>query len=278
MSYLINSTRPAAFGTLLAGALALAACGGGSAGGAAPSSPATQRGTGNADSAFRPAASGEIAAISGRTLQVQDASEQTAVTYSARTKFTAERSTDLAAVKVGMCVVGTSADRSGGTTPARSITADSVRIEPAANGSCTGPGRITPGGGSRPSGMPTSFPTSFARGGTFPSGAPSGALSRLGTAVAGKVTAVSGSTITVAMTSKGAAASSSSSASGTIHVTPSTTYTTTVSATHHALKVGLCAVVNGTTDSSGAVAASRIALTRKTNGSCGLMIGGGPNG
>jgi hypothetical protein len=43
--------------------------------------------------------------------------------------------------------------------------------------------------------------------------------------------------------------------------------------------VGLCAVVNGSTDASGTVAASRIALSPKTAGSCTARFTvGGPNG
>jgi hypothetical protein len=259
--------------------LLVAGCSGGSAGGATDSQ-SPSGGTGNVGKAangFRPAASGVIAAITGRTLQVQSATEQTAVKYSANTKFTAERATNLAAVKVGSCIVATAKTNNTGSTQVHSVTADEVRIEPARNGSCGGgPGPTGPAGAA-PSGFPTSMPSGGVIQGAPPSGAPNGGRTMIGSAIAGKVTAVQGTTITVAMTTL-AASSSTSNPTGTVHVTAATDYTTTAAATHAALKVGLCAVVSGTANSTGAVAATRIALSRKTNGSCNLVVGGGPNG
>lgn len=270
-------SRTALVGGLGATALLIAGCSGGSAGGATDSqSPSSDGGNvSNGPNAFRPAASGVIAAITGRTLQVQSASEQTAVTYSARTKFTAERATDLAAVQVGSCVVATAKTDKTGSSQVRSLTADAVRIEPARNGAC-GPGPSGPVGAA-PSGFPTSLPSGGVVQGAPPSGAPNGARTMLGSAIAGKVTGVHGATITVAMTLPDQS-SAKSNATGTVHVTDATDYTTTVAATHTALKVGQCAVVSGPADSTGTVAATRIALSRKTNGSCNLVVGGGPNG
>ena len=269
-------SRTVGLSGLLAGALLLAACTSGSPGGAADSSSPSSQGTAStATNGFRPAASGVIAAITGRTLQVQSSSDQTAVTYSAKTKFTAQRSTNLAAVTVGSCIVATAKSSATGTTPLHSITAQSVRIEPAHNGSCGGgPGALGSPGGGAPTGFPTNLPSGAVQGAP-PSGAPKGTRAMAGSAIAGKVTAVHGSTITVAMTMPGA----SSTTTGSVHVTDATGYTRTASATHEALQVGLCAVVIGTANNTGAVAATRIALTHKTNGSCNsLIVGGGPNG
>ena len=270
-------SRTALISGVLAAAALIAGCSGSSAGGATASGSSSQGGTvGTPTNGFRPAASGVIAAITGRTLQVQSASDQTAVTYSAKTTFTAEKSTDLAEVRVGSCIVATAKNSATGSTQVRSITADSVRIEPARNGSCSS-GGLGPSGpnGAAPSGFPTGMPSGVVQGAP-PSGAPTGARSMAGAVIAGKVTAVHGSFVTVAMTTLGP--SSSSSATGTVHVTGSTDYLTTVRATHAALEVGLCAVVSGTADNTGAVAATRIALSHKTNGSCNLLVGGGPNG
>ena len=274
----LGISRTAFVGGLVAAALAIAGCGGGSAGGSTHTqSPSTDSGNlSSGGNGFRPAASGVIAAIAGRTLQVQSATDQTAVTYSARTTFTAQRSTNLAAVKVGSCIVATAKTNKTGSTAVRQLTADTVRIEPSRTGGCGGgPGPTGPGN-TVPSGFPTTVPSGGVVQGAPPSGAPNGARTALGAAIAGKVTGVHGTTITVAMTLPGA--SSGSTTSGTVHVTGATGYTTTAAATHAALKVGLCAVVSGKADSTGAVAATRIALSHKTNGSCNLVIGGGPNG
>lgn len=272
-----STSRTMLGGGLLA-ALLIAGCSGGSAGGATDSqSPSGGGNVGNAANGFRPAASGVIAAITGRTLQVQSESEQTAVTYSAGTKFTAERTTNLAAVTAGSCIVATAKTNKASSTQVHDLTADDVRIEPARNGSCGGGPRANGPVGAGPSGFPTSVPSGGVVQGAPPSGAPNGARTMVGSAIAGKVTAVHGTTITVAMTVLGTS-SSTSNTTGTVHVTDATDYTTTGAATHAALKVGLCAVVSGAADNTGAVAATRIALSRKTNGSCNLVIGGGPNG
>ena len=269
-------SRTALLCGFLVGAVLLAGCASGSAGGATDSSsPSNQGNPGTATNGFGPAASGVIAAITGRTLQVQSSSDQTAVTYSAKTRFTAERSTNLAAVTVGSCIVATAKSSATSTTPVRSITAQSVRIEPARKGSCGGgPGALEPSGGAAPTGFPSNLPSGTVQGAP-PSGAPKGTRKMAGSAIAGKVTAIHGSTITVAMTMPDA----SSTTTGSVHVTGATHYTRTASATHAALQVGLCAVVSGTANNTGAVAATRIALSHKTNGSCNsLIVGGGPNG
>jgi hypothetical protein len=274
-------SRTALGGGLFAAVLLIAGCSGGSAGGATDSqSPSgNTQNQGNAPNGFRPAASGVIAAISGRTLQVQNATEQTAVTYSASTKFTAERSTNLNAVQVGSCIVATAKSASNGSTQARRLTADAVRIEPARNGHCGGGPGLTRPGGAPPSSFPTGLPSGAIVQGPPQSGGPTGGRTTIGSAIAGKVTGIDGTTITVATTTPGPSSSSSATqTTGTVHVTDATGYTTTAAATHRALKIGLCAVVSGTADSTGAVAATRIALSRKTNGSCDFVIGGGPNG
>jgi hypothetical protein len=259
------------------GALTVTACSGGSAastGAAGSTTPTQPRASGGAvPAAFRPAASGEIAQISGHTLQVQSATDQTAVTYSAKTRFTAEQAISLASIHVGSCVVATGPSK--GATTTRTITATEVRVTSPQGGSCGG-GRFTSGGSLRAGSRPAGFPSFATRsGGAFPSGAPGRTSALAGAFAAGKVSAVSGHTITVTSTRPG----SSTVTTSTIEVSAATKYSTTVSATAKALKVGLCAVVNGSTDSTGAVAATRIALSPKTNGSCTTRVFfGGPNG
>ncbi len=109
-------------------ALLLSACGGSSpsaaTGGSTPT-PTSAHGPqegGSGQNARTPGVFGVVAQISGKTLQVQSTSAQTAVTYTASTRFTATVATTRSAVKVGSCVVvrsGTTTD--AGSAPARRL-------------------------------------------------------------------------------------------------------------------------------------------------------------
>jgi hypothetical protein len=125
------------------------------------------------------------------------------------------------------------------------------------NGTCNGGfgglnGSGTPGPGGPPSGA-------------FPSGAPSGGFGRgFGNfaRATGKVTAVAGSTMTVV------GATRSGSISYTVTVDPTTMYTTTGSGTAASLAVGKCVIAFGSTGSTGAVAATRIAVSPASSAGC----------
>ena len=259
--------------------------GGGTATTPATATPANAAPTGapaNAGGGFGPvaAASGEIAQIAGTTVQVQNTNTQTAVTYSGKTTFSISTATTRSAIKVGSCIVATTGSTAGSS-------ANSVRITDCARqvgGFGTGPGRFRPGGA--PSGVPSAFPSgarpSAFRSGARPSGFPSGAPGRaggFGRAVFGKVSAISGSTITVTPLARGA---SGAGGKQTVQVSSATKYTTTVRTTHKALKVGLCAVVQGATMSNGAVQARSISLSHKSGGTCSAGFPGAgagrPNG
>lgn len=229
---------------------------------AAPNSAANQSGAAGTAS-FGPAASGEIAAKSGTTLQVQNTTSQTAVKYTKKTTFTAQRSTNLSAVRVGSCVIATGAS-TGSSVPLR---ATSVQLESSC-ATARGGGLPRAGSGSRPSGLPGGSPPSELPDSGQRSGAPAGGI---GNAVAGKVTKVAGRTITVRAQTFGGpngSGSTSTATTRTITVSANTTYRTTVKTTATAAKVGRCAVVQGTANSSGAVTAKSIALSAKSNGSC----------
>src|SRR5664279_4062329 len=110
----------------------LAACGGGTpAGGAATSAPTTAA-AGSASGGARafPGASGLLAQIDGKTLQVQGTDSQTAVTYSAKTTFTRTVADKRSDVVVGVCVQARAARRSSGAGSAAPT---------AAPGATTGP-------------------------------------------------------------------------------------------------------------------------------------------
>jgi hypothetical protein len=232
-----------------------------------------------------PGATGKIAAVSGTTLQVQNTTSQTAVTYSAQTRFTQAVAATVAA---GDCVTITGQPVSGSTT---AITASTVRITAPVNGSCP-----TAGAGGRRSGSSSPRP-SFTRspgegfGGGF-GGGQGGGQGFANLAVAGgKVTSVTSGGFMVQgfLRSGFGGARSSASATPTAPAAQSITVTlgsaadvTTVrTATSAAIKVGLCATAIGTANDTGAIAARTISLSNPTSsGSCSAAggFGGGFGG
>jgi len=268
-----------------AAALTLSACGTSGTPTASPSSSpaaspsaAAAGGSSSRAAARGPAASGLIAAVSGSTLQVQNAQVgQVAVTWTAATKFTQQVSLSLGSIKAGDCVT---AAATAGSPTAASFTATAVTVSQAVNGRCFGGfgGGTVPSPGSsfqarpRPSGT-----RSFAR--------PSGAA-RTGAFATGSVVSVSGSTIVVASrsfgpgagASPGASASSGASAgtttNKTVTLTSATKITTVRSATATAATVGRCVTAQGKADSTGTVAATSIAVTDPVNGQCTSGFGG----
>ncbi len=265
-------------------ALLLAACGGGSAGSGNNPAPAgntqqaNQGGAAGRNGGAPPGVNGLIAEASKGTLQVQDTNSQTTVTYTTGTKFSQVVKAKLA---VGDCVTVIGTPVSGSTS---AITATSVVVNTAANADCTTPNR--PG---RPgaSGTPFPRPDRSAR----PSGAPgtgngTGGPNRQNFATAfGKVTAVSGTTVTITGTLRSGgrfdatpspAAAPSEPAAGPVTVTlgSSATVQKTVAATSAAAVTGKCASAFGKTDSSGTVAATTITISPPGANGCTRGFGG----
>lgn len=237
----------------------LTACGGDDdsatdAGAAAAAAPADRGGPGGAGMPGGPGASGLVAAVSGRTMQVQSAgSGQVAVTWTAETAFLEQVAGSSADVTVGTCVLVTA---DGGTEDGEPVAADAVRItEAAEDGGCTGGSGGGPGGGpggERPEGMPTDRPTDRPAGfgGT-----------------AGKVTAVSTTGFTV----------ESAEVDVEVTVDAETTYSTTAEADAAAAEVGRCVTAVGEADDTGAVTATRINVSDPVDGECSAGRGfGGP--
>lgn len=221
-------------------------------------------------------ASGQIAAVDGRTLQVQsDTSGQVAVTYTGTTALTEQVSADPRDIAVGDCVAVGSADATSAGSP---VAAATVRITTASRGSCStgfgGAGGPMPSGGP-PSGMPTDVPSGTPSG--MPSGLPQdgGAAGRGGTF--GKVTALAADGFTVEQTASPdpGATSASGATEVTVTVSADTTVTATAATTATALKVGRCVIATGDSDSTGAVTATSIMVSDKVDGACAL---GGPAG
>jgi hypothetical protein len=260
--------------------MTLAACSGSSSGGSGTPSPAVASPAGGGSAAGEtggagPAAFGTIAAVSGNSVEVQNPTTgQTTVDFSAQTKITQQQTVTLAAVKPGLCVTATSAMPSATSSAApstgapdqpRTITATTVLITSPANGSCGGFAGF--GNGQRPSGAPrpSQAPSSGARTGGR----------GLADVVSGEVKSVSGTAITVLSTRRAFGASSSATptvATDTVDVSSATTYSQTVSATGAALVVGKCATAQGSPNSTGVVAATRIAVS--TPGPQGCSAGG----
>lgn len=252
--------------------LLLAGCGAGSsrsdsAAAAAPA-PSTTGSPGAPGRGRGPAAFGEIAAVSGKTLQVQNAQSQTAVTWSSSTAFT---KTVPATLAVGDCVTATGAAGTGSA-----LTATSVRVV-STGGNCM-PTRT--GGTGGPNRTPRPRPSGRV---SPPPGRSGGAGGQDFATAFGKVTAVSGSTVTVSgrlltggrFRGSGAPAATPTTGPVTVTLGSSASVLRTVKATGADAKVGACAVATGKADPSGAVAATAIALSAKGASGCTGGFGGG---
>jgi hypothetical protein len=220
-------------------------------------------------------ASGLVAAVDGTTAQVQGNQTQTAVTWSASTAFTQTVPATAAAVKVGTCVMVRTARPAGSATstapPAGVQPAVSVVVSAKVNGACApsggprGLGGASGGwrqpGGARPSGLPTTHPTGGEtdrfRGARGPGG---GAF--------GVVTAVMGSSITIAAMRPAPNGATGAPTTSTVRTTGATTYSTTAGATAHAVKVGTCVTALGKADDTGTVAAASISVRPAEAGVC----------
>jgi hypothetical protein len=272
---------------LLALAVLLAGCGGSGAGGggtANAAGPTGQAGTGGGrDGAGPPGVSGTIAEAGKGTLQVQDSDSQTAVTYTAKTRFSQVVSAKIA---VGDCVTVTGTPVSGSTS---AITATSVRVVSSGGGTCSfQTGRDRP--------LASGSPQSRFQGGGFPGGgrgpggsaAPSGAAGggqREFAAAEGKVTSVSGSTVLLTGTLRtggrlgGTAAPTATPTATptngpvTVTLASSASVTKTVSATSAAAKVGKCAAAAGKADTTGTVAATAITISSPGSNGCTRVLG-----
>jgi hypothetical protein len=267
-----------------AAALVLTACGGGSAGASSSTTSASSattgaQGGGRFGGGAFPGASGLVAAVDGSTLQVQGSGTQTAVTWTASTRFTSQTAAKLSDVKVGLCVMVRTPATSGAPQPT-TVQAASVAITPAVAGTCNAGGAL--GGRARPGGSTATRPPGA-------TGRPTGGATRgfggFG-GVFGTVKSVSGSSFTVLATTPrrptGSATTAPTTSPRTIQVTTasSTTYTKTVAATAKAAAVGTCVTALGKADDTGAISATTIAVRPAVNGACaggaGRGFGGGP--
>ncbi|SDY83476.1 DUF5666 domain-containing protein [Herbiconiux ginsengi] len=295
MKRLSTSTRPrsarlgVALGVAgLAGVLALSACSSsGDAATSATGAPSTAAaGAPVAGAPGGGGVSGEIAAISGSTLQVQDTDSQTAVTYTADTAITRTVEAALADVTSGVCVTAftggmpasdgatdDSADDSGAAT--------SVIISAAVDGDCAAgafPGGGSGfGGGAPPTDLPEGMtpPTDMPEGMTPPTDIPDGAMPTgapgaggFGGLTTGLVTAVSGTGFTVQATDAEGTASTED-----VTVDDSTTFTRTETTDASSLVVGACVTAMGEADDKGTVTATTLAVSAAGDDGCSTGFG-----
>jgi hypothetical protein len=255
----------------------LAACGGGAAPAAQIQPPSTSDGAraGGAP----PGVIGKIAEAAAGTLQVQGTDSQTTVTYTAKTAFS---QTVAAKPAVGDCVTAIGTPVSGSTD---ALTATSVTVFTRSGSDCTFSGDRRPRGSDapqRPSGAPDR-----------PSGAP-GAGSGNDTqrtafaSAVGKVTAVSGRTVTLSGVLREGGrpdqapttSAPATPAATTLSVTLGTAATVlrTVPATSAAAVVGKCALAMGKADSAGTVVATSITVSTPGPNGCARFGGFGGAG
>ena len=273
-----NHRRPLFLAPVVAatcGLLLLAGCGSTSSNGSPAGQPSSgasaqagqngQNGRGGGFGGNDPGrVNGEIAAVNGKTLQIQDGESQTAVNYSGSTTFLTRVAGKVSDIKTGECVTVFSSSTDENAT---SMTATSVMASPATNGAC-GFGFGGGGRGTRPSGAPSGQPPAGggAPSGAAPSGAPSGMPNGGTRPRAGKVTAIKGDTLTIAATQVGSADTTAL----TVKTTSDTTVTVTKSTKASAAKVGMCANANGKADDTGAVAAKSITVYKSGDTGCGF--------
>lgn len=196
---------------------------------------------------------GPVVSVSGSTFTITTSLSPTGKSKvsDSSAKVTEQTAAPQSSLKVGACVQATGSRNGKGVVAATRIT-----ISAPVGGSCTsafaarGGGR--PNGGTPPAGNRTPPAGGFRRSGSF------------GFAF-GSVTKASGSTITV----KGKKFGSSATQTTTVTVSSKTSLLHTATVKTSAIKVRMCAFVNGTSADKGVtVNAARVALTAETNGAC----------
>jgi hypothetical protein len=244
------------------------------------------------------AASGSVAAITGSSMEVQNANTgQTTVSWTPTTQFSKTVSETVGSITVGTCVsaTGTPSTKSKTTIAVRSISVTAA----SSTGSCARGAGVNglrggaPAGGLQfRSGQSGSSSATWIGNGSQPKFAGGNFQNRLGNfAIAsGKVTAVNGSTLSVSgvTVSPGSFPRQESKVSEKrtppktqnlkLTTSGSTTVMTTQSATASDLAVGDCVVAFGPAASNGSVTADNVRITSTDNSSCAMgfrRFGGG---
>jgi hypothetical protein len=266
-------------------AVVLAACGGGSAQtplstGTGPAAVSSRSGAAQGDgpgggfAEARPAASGEIAALSGSSMQVQNPTAgQVTVEYTTKTAFTQIVTVAKSAIAKGSCITAIGATGSGASSPSSTaFTATTITLSKATSGSCA----IGSAGRTRPSGAPSGRALHSGRSpasGIPTAGRPSGPVGgrSIGQFTSGQVTSLATTGIVVHENARG----TEPARDVQVTITASTKITEQVTATSTALRVGRCVSAQGAAASTGTVTATRVAITTPGANGCSAGFGGG---
>jgi hypothetical protein len=225
-----------------AAALSLAACG--SSNDAKPNSVAptssapTSSSTPSAKGEGKDWVKGLIDSVSGSTIQVSRRSGSATVDFTPSTKVSELASAQLTDITTGSCV-SVHPDRHSDSPGGNAITARSVRISSAVDGTCPEPAQ--PAGAETP-----------------PPGAPARHHQ-----TSGQVASVAGNTITVNSTDPTGNLSQTA-----VTVTDATKYTKTTATDAQAIAQGKCIVARGSKDGGGALQATAITVQQADNGQC----------
>jgi hypothetical protein len=235
---------------VLAGCGGIGSSAGASGGAAAKTSPSPGRG------AFGNAVVGQVSQVANGKLTVDQQNATATVTYDSTTSVLQSGAGSLAEAVPGTCVVATGTTDAGGV-----VTARTFQVQLNMNGNCTPPAGVVAGqgagaGGQRPG-----------RGSLSPGagGAPPANFAM----VRGKLTAVSGTTMTV---------QPETGSPVTVMVTSTTTLTRLVTSSSSRLAVGECVSANGQRDSSGTVKARSILISAPGPNGCTRAGGFGGGG
>lgn len=294
----------------LAGAagIALAACGGGSV--TVTNSPTTVPanaaggvgGGARGPNGERPAATGQLAAVTGNVLEVQDPSTgQVTVDLTASTVITQTAPSSSSALQTGQCVTAAGTKDSAGGVTAASVEINLTTTTPDCSGGLAafGGGAGVGGGGFGGGGFGGGGGGRGQGGGGGGGGTTRTTLSqaqiqqRLATLgiSTGKVTAINGSTVDVQVPPQRSTTTTPSNGGNgpRIRVTPlpkftfsgSTQFNETKTAAPSDLTVGQCVTAFGTSDNTGTVTATRLIVRPAGPNGCGggrFFTGGGAGG
>jgi hypothetical protein len=241
---------------LCVSAIAVAGCGSASAATGAGAGAATTPTPARAGRGLGAGTSGQLVQVNGTTLTLSTTAGDATVDYGSSTTITSTSTGSPGDIVVGSCVVIVGQKDSAGA-----VTASSVRLSKSVNGSCTA--GLRPGGaGASPGAFPGNVPRPSRSG--VPTPNPNTAL------VAGLVSAVSGTTITVTST---AGATQSATVPTTLSVTESS------AGTAADLTVDSCVRAVGPKNASGAVQATALTIQpTDATGACTFARAGGFGG
>jgi Domain of unknown function (DUF5666) len=235
-------------------AVLLAGCGSG--GGTATASSATAKPSPSPSGGRGAnAVSGQVASVSNGKLVVTDQSGNVTVTYTSSTGVLQTGTGSLADLTAGACVTAT-----GLKDPSGVVTATTVTAQLNMNGVCNPPNGASPSPGAGAGG----FGGGQGRGpGAGPSAPPNL------TFVRGKVTGVSGQTVTVQQIAGDTVA---------VNVPSTARITRLVTSTTARLGAGECVTANGTRTASGTVQARNIVISAPGPNGCATGFGRAPGG